>query len=175
MDVAVEQGLIGGLAFLLICLGSIGLVSKTIVSTQSEQTRFFSWLSLLALLVAIVHGLFYDYLYNGVGTLLLLFPVGASMMGVMVREESTDKGTVVLGTSLPQKRSNGWLMVTVPVLCAIAALALNTKRVLSTGYADLGAVELSQVELKDFPTNQWLSPEIAPDLETAQRSLRSAI
>lgn len=175
MDVTVEQGLIGGLSFILICLASIWLVSKAIVGTGSEQTRFFSWLGLLALIVTIVHGLLYDYLYNGAGTLLALFPVGTSMIGVMDRDASTGKGIHSPRTSLSPERNNIQIMVIVLALCMISILTLNVRGLISTWYANLGAVQLSQVELKDFPTNQWIGPEVAPEFENAQSSLRSAV
>jgi hypothetical protein len=76
LDVSIEQGLIGGLAFILIYLGSLWFVSRAIVIESSPETRFFCWLGLFTLVVTIVHGLFYDYLYNGAGTMLLFFPVG---------------------------------------------------------------------------------------------------
>jgi O-antigen ligase len=58
LDVAVEQGSIGGLTLILIYVASVWFVSREIVSSQSHQKRFFSWLGLFALIVTIVHGLF---------------------------------------------------------------------------------------------------------------------
>ena len=46
---------------------------------------------LFALLVTIVHGLFYDYLYNGNGTALLFYPLGMAMTGVVNRTSSAEK------------------------------------------------------------------------------------
>jgi hypothetical protein len=174
LDVAIEQGLIGGLALILIYLGSIWLVSRLIVYTQSQQMRFFSWLCLFALIFSIVHGLSYDYLYNGNGTLLLLFPVGISMIGIIDLNKSRDKIIQLPKIlSILSKINNN--MIIVPVLVIIAILTLNLNKITSIWYSNLGAVQMSQVELKNFPTNQWATAEIVPQLEMADISLRFAL
>jgi hypothetical protein len=174
LDVAIEQGLIGGLAFIFIYLGGIWFVSRTIVNTGSQQTRFFSWLGLLALIFSVVHGLSYDYLYNGNGTLLLLFPVGISMIGIIDLDKSRDK-ILQLPKILSILSKNNNKMIVVPVLVIIAILTLNLNKITSVWYSNLGAVQMSQAELKNFPTNQWATTEIVPQLEMAESSFRSAL
>ncbi|MEO8357698.1 MAG: O-antigen ligase family protein [Chloroflexota bacterium] len=175
LDVSIEQGLIGGLAFILIYFGSVWFVSWTIVKTQSDQIRFFSWLGLFALVVAIVHGLFYDYLYNGSGTMLLLFPVGVSMLGVMDLHHSENK-VVQLADVLPGlSTSKVRTAVGILVVATFTILVLNINKLVSLWYANLGSVQMSKVELMHFPTNNWATTEIVPELETANASLHSAL
>src|SRR5688572_1063641 len=172
LDVAIEQGLIGGAAFLIICLAAIWLVSQRIVKDPSNEIRMVNWLSLLALIVMIVHGLFYDYLYNGNGTALLFFPLGMAMMGVVNRNPTV--GEVVQSSKAPLSQVN-MAMITLPVLVLILTFGVNINKVMSLWYANLGAVQMSQVELENFPTGQWATSETAPRLEVAESTLHAAL
>ena len=174
LDVAVEQGILGGLAFIYIYLGSIWFVSMKILSTQSQQMRFFNWLSLFALIFIVIHGMIYDYLYNGLGTLLLFYPVGVSMVGVLNGDSSGKEVITPEKKSLSIKRYAPLMMI-LPVLCIAAILTSNLNRTLSIWYSNLGAIQMSQVELKHFPTNKWATAEIVPQLEGAEASFRSAL
>ena len=171
LDVAIEQGWIGGAAFLIICLAAIWLVSQRIVKDPSNEIRMANWLSLLALIVMIVHGLFYDYLYNGNGTALLFFPLGMAMMGV-VNRNPTENGVIKSPKAFSQVNM---AMITLPVLALILTFGVNINKVMSLWYANLGAVQMSQVELENFPTGQWATSEMAPRLEVAQSTLHAAL
>jgi tetratricopeptide (TPR) repeat protein len=171
LDVAIEQGVIGGVAFLIICLAAIWLVSQRIVNDPLNKLRMMHWLNLLALLVMMVHGLFYDYLYNGNGTALLFFPLGMAMMGVVNQNHSGD-AIVQPSKELLRFNSAG---ITLSVLVLILMFGLNLNKLISDWYANLGAVQMSQVELKDFPTNEWATAEMVPRLELADATLQSAL
>jgi lipopolysaccharide biosynthesis regulator YciM len=54
-------------------------------------------------------------------------------------------------------------------------LAPNLHKVRPLWYANLGAVQMSQVELKDFPTGQWATSQIVPSLEQADTTLQSVL
>ena len=171
LDVAIEQGLIGGAAFLIICLAAIWLVSQRIVKDPSNEVRMVNWLSLLALLVMMVHGLFYDYLYNGNGTALLFFPLGMAMTGVVNRNHSED-GVVELPRRFPRINL---AMITLPVFALILMFGVNINRAISHWYANLGAVQMSQAELKNFPTGQWATSDMVHRLEAAESTLQAAL
>jgi len=175
LDVAIEQGLIGGSAFIFIYLGSVLLVSHTIVKTQANEIRFFAWLGLFALIVTIIHGLFYDYLYNGSGTMLLFFPVGISMIGVANLNDSEVETIQLPEVLTVLNKGNIRRMVLVLAVVTVTILALNINKMVSLGYANLGAVQMSQVELRHFPTNHWATAETVPELETADASFHSAL
>jgi hypothetical protein len=51
LDVAIEQGIVGGLILILLYFGSVWSLSKTIVTTQSAEIGTFSWFSLFTLVV----------------------------------------------------------------------------------------------------------------------------
>lgn len=171
LDVAVEQGLIGGLAFVSICLGSTWLVCQRIAKAYADESRLANWVSLFALVVVIVHGSIYDYLYNGSSTLLMFFPMGMAMSGVA----NPVSGIGVTGQrskTLPRFSSGNLVIVSLGIL---VFLMLNFNKVVSQWYSNLGAVQMSQVELRNFPRNEWANSEIVPQLESADASFRSAI
>jgi hypothetical protein len=171
LDVAIEQGLAGGAVFLIIYLTAVWLVSRRIVTAISNESRIVNWFRLLALLVMLVYGLFYDNLYTGNGTALLFFPLGMAMTGVLHRNHSGE-GVVQLPKSLPR-----WNMaiISLPLLAVILMFGVNINREISQWYANLGALQMSQAELKNFPTNQWETSDMVPRLETAEVTLRAAL
>lgn len=172
LDVAIEQGLIGGLSFLLLYLASLWLLAKTIVTTNSGEIRTFSWFALSALMVSIVHGLLYDYLYNGAGAFLLLFPVGVAMIGIM-NPSSGAQGLSPTAVHSHAGRSVRPALIVSGALIILLAGSFNHVRAL--WYANLGALQMTQVELKDFPTNTWTESSILPELGSAEASLHSAL
>jgi len=56
-------------------MGGIGAIAR------GNEDRTFKWIVLFSLIVAFVHGMVDDYLYNGVGTMFSLFLVSLSMNG----------------------------------------------------------------------------------------------
>ena len=171
LDVGIEQGLAGGLALILVYLGSLWLAARAVMKAESNELRFLGWLSLLALIVTILHGLFYDYLYNGVGTVLLLFPVGMVTLFVgYINGLSTQIVQPRKTASIPSRA-----IIVIPILSIVVLLALSRDKLAGLWYADLGAVQMSQVELKHFPTNEWATSAVVPELTVADASLRSAL
>jgi O-antigen ligase len=171
LDVAIEQGLVGGAIFLVVYLGAVWLVSQRIVTTAPNEIRTINWFSLLALLVMMIYGLFYDNLYNGNGTALLFFPLGMAMMGVVNLNQSGDE-VVQLPKELPRLNM---AMITLAVLVLILMLGVNINTVISRWYANLGAVQMSQAELKNFPANQWATSDMVHKLEPAESTLQDAL
>ncbi|MEW6400959.1 MAG: O-antigen ligase family protein [Chloroflexota bacterium] len=170
LDVAIEQGVIAGSIFIILYVGSIFLVSQTIANDLPNDLRLMRWLGLFALLITIVHGLFYDYLYNGNGTALLFYPLGMAMAGAVNRTSSVEQAF-----QRPKIAFSGHRVTVGTLLAVIAVLALNLNRIIPLWYANLGAVQMSQAELKDFPTGQWATSEIVPRLEVAEITLHSAL
>ena len=175
LDIAIEQGITGGLAFILIYVGSIWLVSQAIIKAQSQQMQFINWLSMFILIVTFVHGLFYDYLYSGDSTLLLFFPIGISMIGVL-NLDNPDEKVSQLSDILPWLKKRDLRMFVI-VLAAIVGtiLVLNFNNILSMWYANLGSVQMSQVELEGFPNNGWSGSVIVSRLNNASASFHSSL
>jgi O-antigen ligase len=161
LDVGIEQGWIGGLSFLIIFLTSIWFIAREIVKSNSSKARIFYWLTFFALVIAFVHGLVDDYLYNGNGTILALALPGIAMA---TQKEVSQKS----------HRINYYLLSSVALVLA-GFFIVNLNRIRSAWYADLGAVQVAKVELADFPTNQWTDPSILPHLDQADVSLHTAL
>jgi tetratricopeptide (TPR) repeat protein len=141
------------------------------VKAHVHESQFANWVSLFALVVVIVHGSIYDYLYNGSSTLLMFFPMGMAISGaanpVPGSETTGQRSKTVLGFSSAN--------LVIVFLGIFVLLMLNFNKVVSQWYSNLGAVQMSQVELENFPTNEWSHSQIIPQLETADASFRSAI
>ena len=170
LDIAVEQGLLAGSIFIILYFGSVIILSRCIVKEPRNDLLLFRWLGLSALLITIVYGFFYDYLYNGNGTALLFFPLGMAMTGVVNRTSPIEQDFREL------KLISLWYRARVgSLLAVIVVLALNLNKIIPLWYANLGAVQMSQVELKDFPTGKWQTSEIVPDLDLADTTLHTVL
>ena len=157
LDVAIEQGVTAGSIFIVLYLGSVLLVCQAIANDPLSELRLVRWLGLFALFVTIVHGFFYDYLYNGTGTALLFYPLGMAMTGIVNRTSSAEQAF-----QQPKIVSSWYKVMIGSLLAVIAVLALNLNKIIPLWYANLGAVQMSQVELKDFPANEWATSAIVP-------------
>jgi len=175
LDVAIEQGLVGGLVLIFLYFAGIWNSCWVVVHTKSPNVRTFSWLALIALVIAMVHGMMYDYLYNGVGTFLLLFPVGASMLVMrLAAQEKNEQRT--RKTHSPEFNDR---MIVIS-LFIIAGLVIGlwtggTRKLKAIWYSNLGAVQLAQAELDGFPDKGWVGDEIVPKLGKADASLHSSL
>lgn len=165
LDVAIEQGVLGGLSFLIIFLASVWFVSHAIAKPASKEMQFFNWLVLFALAIAIIHGMVDDYLYNQAGAVLALFLAGIS---VIVKRESHAETK-----SIKQWDRQTVMLVTLIGVCLTAFLLLN--KIYSVWYADLGAVQMAKVELVGFPNAGWAGVEIVSQLQPADASLLSSL
>lgn len=160
LDVGIEQGMIGGLAFLGLYLAALWTVSNAI--SKREDGRAFRWVVLFSLIVAIVHGVVDDYLYNGSGAIMSLLLVGLSM-NRLGHDRETMEGKVDIRTA-----------AVIVVIWALV-IAANLSALQATWHANLGAVQLAKVELDGFPNTGWHGQDIIPRLDEADASLRSAL
>jgi hypothetical protein len=154
VDVSIEQGMIGGLAFLLLYSVSLWKMAVILGHEHSIRMQIFYGAVFTSLLIAMVHGLVDDYLYSGWSAVLAFFPVGMSMLAVgteMAHEPvSTRAVSSVQGGNKVSSRS-----VLVAFAVVLAVVGLNWNRVAALWFANLGAVEMGKVELAGYPANQW--------------------
>ena len=175
LDVGIEQGIVGGLCFIFIYLGSIWLVSLTIIKSKSHEGRFLGWLGLLALIVTVVHGLFYDYFYYNGFSILALFPVGFSMAWVLSAKKDEYEHIQSTALSFIFKNNSICTLIYVLLLSFAVVTVFNTNKIISVWYANLGAVQMSQVELNGFPNNSWIGKETVPKLDDAEKAFRLSL
>lgn len=170
LDVFIEQGVFGGVAFFLVYLVSIWYVSRAIVRAQSSEMKLFNWVVLFALVIAVVHGMVDDYLYNGKGAFLSVFLAGISMIVIMNSDRNAVGGICPLVTGRIKQNYIFILLVTVAIFAGV-----NFNKLFAVWYANLGAVQLAKVELADFPQAGWADAEMVPRLDQADASLHTAL
>ena len=170
LDVFIEQGVFGGAAFLLLYFVCVWYVSKAIVRTGSSDIQFFKWLVLCALVIAIVHGMVDDYLYNAKGAVLSLFLVGVSMMVIQEDRLLASNSPRVQTKAIAQQWYTFILLAGLLVV-----IGINSDNLRAMWYADLGAVQLAKVELGGFPETGWAGKEIVNRLDQADASLHTAL
>jgi hypothetical protein len=157
LDVAMEQGILGGLSFLAIFLVSIWNIAGAYV----RQSQLIKWLTLSALVIAFVHGLVDNYLYNGSGSFFALALAGVS-------------SAIQPKTARPIPSKN-YLIFSSVMFVFVLFTVMNLNGLRAGWYANLGAVQMAKVELRGFPTNQWTEPSILPELEQANANFRSTL
>ncbi|HAV77588.1 MAG TPA: hypothetical protein DCX53_09580 [Anaerolineae bacterium] len=159
LDVAIEQGLLGGLSLAILYVASLWVAADSIANRNSD--RAFGWIVLFSLAVAIIHGMVDDYLYNGIGSILSLFLVGLAFNGNQVNK------FVVRRLDF---RTAGAIFL---IWAAIVMVNLNLLR--SIWYANLGAIQQAKVELKSFPDAGWAGYNIVSQLDEASSTLQMSL
>ncbi|MBI4761683.1 MAG: tetratricopeptide repeat protein [Chloroflexota bacterium] len=160
LDVGIEQGVLGGAAFLGLYVLSLWSLAQGLGRRGEGGT--FQALLLFALLAAFVHGMVDDYLYNGAGAALSLFLVGLAE-NLRRREPQPAIHRIDRRTALA-----------IALIWLLAAL-FNLKQIRAVWQANLGAVQLAKVELAEFPESGWAGERIVPHLAAADASLQTAL
>jgi tetratricopeptide (TPR) repeat protein len=60
-------------------------------------------------------------------------------------------------------------------LVIVGIFVFNLNKFEAVWYADVGAVQTGQIELANFPSNEWIGSEILPKLDQAEASLHTAV
>jgi len=164
LDVFIEQGIPGGLAFLLLYAAGIWQAALGVIRAKTHPMRVFSWIALAVLVVAFVHGLVDDYLYYGRGSILALVPLAVAAIPDQPRSKPG--------------RAPRWFERQAAQVVAIGMaglLIMNLGQLKSAWYSNMGAVQMARVELKGFPTGQWAGADLVPALAAAETSLVAAV
>jgi tetratricopeptide (TPR) repeat protein len=170
LDVSLEQGLFGILAFALLVAIAIWQLPALLV--RGPQANAIMGRSLLAgaalssLLVLLTHGMVEDTTYGG-AALPLLFLTPALTAALLQDNSDTDRRHVW------RWDKNTALVVGAAVLILLGITVTPSGR--ARWQANLAAVMLAQAELRDFPTDRWV--ESAPDraLQEAQRQFQASL
>lgn len=159
LDVAIEQGLIGGVAFAWLYLASIWMASRTLADEMDPERRIFVGLLLLSLCFVMIHAQVEDYLYNGKGAILALVLVSLAVWAHHTRPAWQHK---IEGKGRRNKNTAGYWRLDSPVflfgLAAVSALGVILVRwndLRAVWYANRGAVTMARYDLADFPNRGW--------------------
>lgn len=152
LDVAVEQGVGGVVALGIILAWSGWLIGQSQIAPLWRWAIFASWL------VVLLHGFVDDALYGSLGTPFLWVVPGLA---------------VLITPAEVKKLIWGWGK---RVTAVLGLLALLFYRPLWAAFeANIGAVMMAQVELADWPSNQWADGRSLPQLVPAIAHLQKAV
>jgi O-antigen ligase len=171
LNVMIEQGVLGGIAFALIYLISL----KRLLSVSNNTSAQLWYLAAcISLFTALFHGMVDDYLYETSGPVLSLFPAAMavliSRLGVAEQTVEFSKlRTVGRASVSSQLRSFLWM----PVL--ILPLVVFWNPIMAQWYANLGAVQMAKVDLANYPADKWSEGENLFQLAGAERNFQRAL
>ncbi|NIS83028.1 MAG: tetratricopeptide repeat protein [Anaerolineales bacterium] len=160
LDVTLEQGLLGLLTVVIIMLGSGWmLVRPRRLGTVSDYDTFFCWSILTSLTVAMIHGLVTDTLYGNRGTPIFFLFAGLTIAVAQPdRVQGVGQDLLSEGALTNTKPKGIRFMRVIVVVVGIGLLATIyglRDQLLANWYANLGAVQMAQVELAAWPTGKW--------------------
>ncbi len=151
LEVALEQGIFGILAFLLI----LSIAFWRLSISLKRQPGWLIWASLASLIVMGLHGLVTDAVYSEAGTPFIFFQAG---IAAALAQDTQARGPSL---ALENDRNLGWRYwgsrfgLAITGLLVVLLLLLFRAPIRSKWYADLGAIEMARVELKSFPAGTW--------------------
>ena len=152
VDVSIEQGMLGGIAFLLMYAIALWKITSILGREHTKQMQIFYGSIFISILIAMVHGLVDDYLYTGWWASLAFFPVGMSLFAAgteTVHEPLSGKQT---WRSMRAYSSGIPLVI---VVLAVAVLTGGWNKIVAEWFANLGAVKMDKVMLAGYPANEW--------------------
>ncbi len=163
LDVALEQGLFGFLALVIVMLNSAAMLIIPIWREQDEAsgTDLLRWAVLAGLIVVGMHGLLGDALYSNGGTPLLFLLPGLTIAVTWSPSNAAQRVSAPAPDARPRRTIGIAAVVTVVVLTI--PLFLFYKPMRASWYANLGAVQMARIELagwKDEANNDLGAPDL---------------
>ncbi len=171
LNVMIEQGVLGGMAFVLIYLMAI---RKLFSSSKSPSGQFWYLAACISLFTALFHGMVDDYLYETSGPALALIPAGMAVLAS--RREKSQASSVTSDVRPPHG-----LLLTSPqyavigMSLAVAVFVVAWRPAAAQWYANLGAVKMAKIELADFPTGKWRDSNDVSSLRLAEFDFERAV
>jgi hypothetical protein len=166
LDLFLEQGLLGGIAILSVVLGGAWmLIRRAREARENSLITYIAEAVLVGILIMLLHGMVDNPLYGDTGTpLLLLLPALAIMLANTENPPltMTDQSQ---GTGYPSKDSRIKRIVIPGIVLIVffSVIATFQRSLFAIWYSNLGAVEMSRIELMNWPINKWNdNPDVAP-------------
>lgn len=168
LDIILEQGFLGGLALLVLILGSaIILARQILVDREDHQLKILGEAVFIGLIVILVHGLVDDALYGDLGTPLLLLLPGIAVMLVRswqpadVTAEQPENAIKTVRDFVSMRK--GLFFGGATFVIIVITFFIYQKQLLASWYANIGAVEMSRWELAGWPFDKWnADPDVSP-------------
>jgi tetratricopeptide (TPR) repeat protein len=159
LNLLVEQGWLGVLSYITLIVVALNVALGRYSRVKNEY-KSFVLAGILGLGFILLHGFVHAALVATRAIPALLIPAGLALSGLENSWPAPNPGgRVDSWTVVPQIRSlsRPWKLTSAAFLAVFFAASLFAIRnsLLSTWYAELGAVRMSQVELADFPSGKW--------------------
>ena len=174
LDIALEEGPLGLLVFLLICLRGFWLLWD---HPGRPDHAGLANVALASLMIICIHGMFDDILFNAWVTPLMFLVPGLIDAISHPAQESFEN----YSEQRTQMRVNRflkwrWMVVGAGVLAVFVTVTYtNYKFFLASLYSNLGAVEMARVDLIGFPSETWISRTNADALKPAEVLFQKAL
>ena len=177
LDVALEQGLVGALAFCAVYVGAI----RSIVTRDWQSRRATLVLAAFSsLLVIVLHGLTDNLVYGRWGAALVFFVPGiacaVARSSPRTKNANTSARRPMPGLSTLSRRRPWAMGAGVAALVALLTVIYAYRGpLLAAWYADLGAVHMARSELAGFPPGRRPEGYHLAELEPAERLFAQAL
>jgi len=183
LDVALEQGLIGLIALVIILFGGGFLLLRKSIHKSDDNLKYSTllrWAVLTSLFLMIIHGLFDDILYHTWGTPLRFVIPGMAVSLFLNNSQHRAWSLQNANLTIDGKPTNysqrwKWKVVAIFFIVVIVSGIIFRDPLLSKWYANLGTVEMARIELAGWPTGKWDDGSNVADLERAESLFHQAL
>ncbi len=166
LDLFLEQGLLGGIAILAVVLrGAWMLIRRARDPREDSLITYIAEAVLVGILIMLLHGMVDDPLYGDTGTPLLLLLPALAIMLVNTENPPLTMTDQSQGSGYPSKDSRIRRIVIPGIVLIVffSVIATFQRSLFAIWYSNLGAVEMSRIELMNWPINKWNdNPDVAP-------------
>ena len=177
LDVSLEQGVLGALAFLAVYLGSLW---QLLVRDWRNSGAVLAWATSISLLIIVLHGFTDNLVYGSWGApLVFLVPGVASAVARSTPQLKTRYLSAGSFCTRLATRTHFRPLLLLTALGAIVSLlilfATCRQPLLAAWYADLGAVRMAKIELEDFGSGAWVEVANSDEMNLAEELFEKAL
>jgi tetratricopeptide (TPR) repeat protein len=160
LDVWIEQGIFGLIAWLIILAGSLLLCARHLLhkAVPEQDGRLLSAGILASLVTLSLHGLIDNPLYAVWGRSVLFLLPGMALAG------GIESNRNIVGKNIQAQR----IVAVVTILAVIITIGVFNRAIRSAWYANLGAIVMAKSQLSDWPTGKWPDKSMAEQLASAK-------
>lgn len=171
LNVMIEQGVLGGVAFVLIYLMAI---RKLLSAPANPSAQFWYLAACISLFTALFHGMVDDYLYETSGPTLALIPAGMAML-VARRARARSLLETAEARVVRARSVNVQQYFAMGTLAMALLLAVLWKPLAAQWYANRGAIKMAKIELANFPAGKWSDGDDVSQFRSAELDFERAL
>jgi O-antigen ligase len=155
LDIAVEQGILGGLTFTCVLFFGIWMLLRYLAvepKAAFSESIFLGLVLTFNLYVIVFHGMVDDYLYRGLGTFLIFFSPGFAV------SVCADSGSDNLPVRNNKRVLPIYFVYASSIIVSLVLVIFNLNALRAAWYANQGAVSMSRGELTNYPNELNVDP-----------------